>query len=401
MAKRMPLRRSTWVVCALVVACSDSEAPSDAAEQRGGASSGAQAASEADGDMAAANEGRPVDDSAAPNEAANANLPLNPGSPGEPSDANAPAPDEEVPADGVAEGTPVQERLPDLLSVRQEHAVVALGGEIYVIGGFTPNVTATVEAFDPEGGSWRSVADLPVALHHANAAAIDGRLYVAGFYLGGSFTNADGRVFEYDPGPGSWSERGVMPAGTERASACVAAFAGRIYLFGGARAGSVADASAYDVATNSWQELPPLPQAREHCVAGEIGGNIYIAAGRSNGIAGFDALTWVFDPVNATYARRAPIATPRGGAAGAIAGGRLYVFGGEGNAADPSGVFANVEAYDPVTDSWQALPPMLEPRHGLAAAALADRIYLPGGATTQGFGAAGDHTVLSFDASAP
>jgi N-acetylneuraminic acid mutarotase len=400
MARLMPLRSSTWVVCAVVVACSDSDTPSnapDAAEQSGGPNTGAQPANQAAGGMAAANEGRPVGDSAAQNEAANGNLPLNPASPGEPSEANTPAANEEVPD----EETVVQERLPDLPSVRQEHAVVALDGEIYVIGGFTPNVTASVEAFDPEVGSWRSVADFPVALHHANAAAIDGRLYVAGFYLGGSFTNADGRVFEYDPGPGSWSERGAMPAGTERASACVAAFAGQLYLFGGARAGSVADASVYDVATNSWQELPPLPQAREHCVAGEIDGNLYIAAGRSNGIAGFDALTWVFDPVSATYARRAPIATPRGGAAGAVAGGRLYVFGGEGNAADPSGVFANVEAYDPVSDSWQALPPMLEPRHGLAAATLGDRIYLPGGATSQGFGAAGDHTILRFDVSAP
>jgi N-acetylneuraminic acid mutarotase len=288
-----------------------------------------------------------------------------------------------------------------LLSVRQEHAVVALGGEIYVIGGFTPNVTATVEAFDPENGSWRRVADFPATLHHANAAAIDGKLYVAGFYLGASFTNADGRVFEYDPEQDAWSERGVMPAGTERASACVAAFDGKIYLFGGARAGSVADASVYDVATNSWQELPPLLQAREHCVAGEIDGNLYIAAGRSNGIGGFEPSTWAFDPISATYAPRAFITTPRGGAAGAVAGGRLYVFGGEGNNADPGGVFATVEAYDPVTDSWQALPAMLAPRHGLGAAALEDRIYLPGGAATQGFGAAGDHTVMRFDAPAP
>jgi N-acetylneuraminic acid mutarotase len=291
--------------------------------------------------------------------------------------------------------------LPALLSVRQEHAVVALGGEIYVIGGFTPNVTATVEAFAPESGSWRSVADFPVALHHANAAAVDGKLIVAGFYLGASFTGADGRVFELDPAVGSWSERGVMPAGTERASSCVAAFDGKVYLFGGARAGSVADASAYDVAANSWQELPPLPEAREHCVAGEIDGTLYIAAGRSNGIGGFEPRTWAFDPLSATYAPRDPITTPRGGAAGAVAGGRLYVFGGEGNNADPSGVFANVEAYDPVTDSWQALPAMLEPRHGLGAAALADDIYLPGGAATQGFGAASDHTVMRFDATAP
>ncbi|HTV22401.1 MAG TPA: kelch repeat-containing protein, partial [Polyangiaceae bacterium] len=61
-----------------------------------------------------------------------------------------------------------------------------------------------------------------------------------------------------------------------------------------------------------------------------------------------------------------------------------------------SGVFDDIEAYDAATDSWQALPPMLEPRHGLAAAALDGRIYLPGGASAQGFGAVGDSTVLAF-----
>ena len=44
-----------------------------------------------------------------------------------------------------------------------------------------------------------------------------------------------------------------------RASACVATLGSRIYLFGGARLGaSVTDASAYDVATDTWEELPPL-----------------------------------------------------------------------------------------------------------------------------------------------
>jgi hypothetical protein len=102
------------------------------------------------------------------------------------------------------------------------------------------------------------------------------------------------------------------------------------------------------------------------------------------------------DPVARTYTERAPIPTPRGGVAGAALDGKLHVIGGEGNDGDASGVFDEVEAYDPASDSWQALPPMLEPRHGLAAAELEGRIYLPGGASAQGFGAVGDHTVIVF-----
>lgn len=297
-------------------------------------------------------------------------------------------------------GEPVQAPLPALLTVRQEHAVVALGGEVYVIGGFTPMATATVEAFNPSSETWRSVAPFPVVLNHANAASVNGLIYVAGFYLGGSFSNADARVYAYDPALDAWSERSAMPAGTGRASGCVASFEGKVYVFGGARAATVSDASVYDVATDAWRVLPPLPEPREHCLAGEVGGTLYIASGRAGGITGFQPNTWAFNPRTDTYAARAPIPTPRGGAAGAVLGGRLHVFGGEGNPAGGLGVFTNVDAYEPATDTWQALPAMLTPRHGFGAAETGGRIYLPGGAVVQGFGAANDHTVVSFAAPA-
>lgn len=61
-----------------------------------------------------------------------------------------------------------------------------LNGEIYVLGGFdaTGWIVPTVEAYDPGGDQWRSVADLPEPLHHANAAVVGGKIYVAGFLTG-------------------------------------------------------------------------------------------------------------------------------------------------------------------------------------------------------------------------
>jgi N-acetylneuraminic acid mutarotase len=287
-----------------------------------------------------------------------------------------------------------EERLRTLPAARQEHAVVALGGEIYVIGGFAPGPTATVAAYNPATDQWRSVADLPEAMHHANGAAANGKLYVAGYYPGINFSTAEPRVLEFDPQQNAWRERAPMPAGTQRATACVAEIGGKIYLFGGARGGTVADASAYDPATDSWEELPSMPEPREHCVAGAISGKLYIASGRSNGIGGFQPKTHAYDPASRQYSEKAAIPTPRGGTAGAVLNGKLFVFGGEGNAADPTGVFAKIEAYDPASDSWTAFPDMLVPRHGFGAAVIGDRIYLPGGGIEQAFGAANDHTVF-------
>jgi N-acetylneuraminic acid mutarotase len=79
--------------------------------------------------------------------------------------------------------------------------------------------------------------------------------------------------------------------------------------------------------------------------------------------------------------------TARGGTAAGVVDGKIYVVGGEGNGAAASGVFPQVEEYDPATDTWTSRGEMLTPRHGMGAAGFDGGLYVPGGATTQGFGA--------------
>jgi N-acetylneuraminic acid mutarotase len=295
-------------------------------------------------------------------------------------------------------GTPTHEERMALRTVRQEHGAAALNGEVYVLGGFTPDVTSSVQAYDPEGNTWRDVADFPAQFHHPNVAVVEGLLYVVGFHVGMSLRDADGRVFAYDPAENEWLPRMSMPLGTERGSACVATLGTKIYLFGGASDVTLPDASAYDTMLDDWEQLPLMPELREHCQAAGIDGKVYIVSGRSGSIQGLEVESWVYDPDAQSYQERAAIPTPRGGAAGAVLGGRIFVFGGEGNADDPDGVFHEVEAYDPVSNTWESLPDMLIARHGYAAATVGDRIYLPGGATNQGFGATNNHTVFFFQA---
>jgi N-acetylneuraminic acid mutarotase len=97
------------------------------------------------------------------------------------------------------------------------------------------------------------------------------------------------------------------------------------------------------------------------------------------------------------WTEKTALSPPRGGLAGAVLKGRLVVFGGEGNEEREDGVFPDIDAYDPTTDSWEDLPPMLVPRHGYGAATLDDRIYLMGGASRQGGGAADDCSVFYFE----
>ncbi len=285
---------------------------------------------------------------------------------------------------------------PLLAGPRQETAVVAVAGEIYVIGGFDEagRVVTDVEAFEPGAGTWRARAPLPEALHHANAAVVGGKIYVVGALRTISFTAA-GVVSEYEPGANAGTSKQAMPAGSERGGSGVAAIGDKIYVAGGLRGGSaVADFSAYDATLNSWEALPALPSPRDHLVAAAVGGTFYALGGRTGSITAKLAAVDAYDPGARTWTSRAAMPTPRGGAAAAVAAGRVYVAGGEGNTAASNGVFAVVEAFDPAANAWTTMTPMLTPRHGTGAAELGGKIYVPGGANRQAFAAVATVEVL-------
>jgi N-acetylneuraminic acid mutarotase len=136
-----------------------------------------------------------------------------------------------------------------------------------------------------------------------------------------------------------------------------------------------------------------MPTPRDHLGAGVIKGRLYAVAGRNSTSFTLGNLE-EFDPLTRTWIARAPMPTPRSGVAAAVVNDRLLVFGGEGNARNPRGVFQQVEAFDPDANRWQSLPPMPTPRHGIGAAVLLSDIFIPGGASVEGFGATNVHEVL-------
>jgi N-acetylneuraminic acid mutarotase len=301
----------------------------------------------------------------------------------------------------VGAGTPTEDPLKALAKVRQEHSVAAAAGKIYVIGGYEPMgtgnnlvVTASVEAYDPKGDSWSGAADFPVPMNHGNVGTIDDVIYVAGFYING-MSEATTQVFAYDPAMDEWTEKAAMPAGTERAAGCAAVDGGKLYVTGGANMGmSVEDFARYDPDANEWETLPSLPDQREHCVSAAIGGKIYVTGGREDSITNVVQTSYVFDVAGGKWSEIAKLMPPRGGLAGAALGGRFFVFGGEGNPDTTTHVFPDIDAYTPGTNTWEKVGEMDIPRHGLGAAALGDKIYLPGGATMQGGAASNNVSVF-------
>ena len=269
---------------------------------------------------------------------------------------------------------------------RQEVGGAALGDRIYVVGGFSGQTpSAAVEAYDTITDRWSPVAPLPTPLHHVAVAAVGDTLYAFGG-LAPDFSGV-ASVFAYDPMTDAWTTRAPLP--TARGAAAAAVYARRVYVAGGLRDGvSVGDFAVYEADADAWTTLPPMPHARDHLGVAATSILVYAVGGRDG-----DRLLSIaeaFEPVSRQWFKEvAPLLTPRGGLAVAALDGRLFAFGGEGNAANPLGVFPDTEMFDPSLNSWFRQPDMPTPRHGIAAVPVGGRIYVIGGATQQGFGTTG------------
>jgi len=108
---------------------------------------------------------------------------------------------------------------------------------------------------------------------------------------------------------------------------------------------------------------------------------VYAIGGRLNGDYRQNlSVTEVYDPVADRWAGSADLPTARSGITASEVGGKVYVFGGEGE----EGTFRENEAYDPASGTWQTMAPMPTARHGLGSAVVQGRIHVIGGGLTPG-----------------
>ncbi len=288
----------------------------------------------------------------------------------------------DAPIDVAASGT--WTTLAPMPTPRQEVAVAALDGAVWVIGGFGPRAepVGTVEVYDPATNRWRARPPLPVALHHAAAAVVDHRLFVVGGYEGGRVRWTPSQtVFEWDGERSSWGTRAAMP--TARGALAVAVLDGRVHALGGSGDGLSAAHEIYDPASNRWRGATPMPTARDHLAAVAFQGRIWALGGRTSFLGTqFDAVE-VYDPATDIWRPAPVLPTARGGLAAAALADRILVFGGEA----PLRIFNAVEMYEIAGQRWVSKAPMPTPRHGIGAAVVGGRVYIAGGGTEPGYAA--------------
>ena len=282
------------------------------------------------------------------------------------------------------------------LGPRQEHGVAGFDDNIFVVGGVRYNNDNTVETvnlveyYATKKQKWHVAAPLPQAVNHANASAIDGKVYVLGSLSAGVNWTALSDTYVYTSGNDSWTALAPMPQGTARGASAIGVYKDTVYLAGGQLYLEIVPpyqqpgldlVSSYNTTSNTWNTaLPNLPQVRQHVSGAIVGSTFYVIGGREFDIHSFHNTTFALDLNNPTEWREmAQMPTARGSLACAALGTVIYCFGGEGDTSDEYEIFGQVEAYDTLTDTWSSLPPMEVPRHGAGAVALGGQIWIPGG----------------------
>jgi N-acetylneuraminic acid mutarotase len=280
------------------------------------------------------------------------------------------------------------ERAP-LLLPRSETSTALVGTRLFVLGGY-PGARITsdaVQVYDSATDSWSLGPTLPRPLHHTMTAVVDGRLFIIGGEAGnptGSESVFQDRMYMLDETADTWVERAAMP--TARSGGGSAVIDGKIYVAGG-RPPRGSGLAVYDPALDQWTVLPNIPTQRNHLAVGAVNGRLYVAGGRFGGGGGSEMtdIMEIYDTRQNTWSSGTPMLSPRAGTAAVVADGCLYVIGGEGNDADPRGIFEQNEVFDPATNSWHSLAPLPTPVHGLTYGAYLDGlIYIAGGASRRG-----------------
>jgi N-acetylneuraminic acid mutarotase len=165
-----------------------------------------------------------------------------------------------------------------------------------------------------------------------------------------------------------WAKLAPMPLARQEISS--AALDGRIFVIAGFNSdgGSTSDVQVFDL-ENGWSLGKPLPVANNHNGAAVAGGRLYSFGGVSN-------RAFVYNSAADSWTEVAPMRFEHGNtAAVGVIDNRIYVAGGTG-----SGMIGNeLEVYDPVANTWTVLASMAVPRNHCAGGAINGRFYVAGG----------------------
>ena len=155
----------------------------------------------------------------------------------------------------------------------------------------------------------------------------------------------------------------------------VVALNGKIHAIGGRdlERKTVATHEIYDPATNTWSMAAPLPRARDHLGIAIAAGRIHVFGGRTNATVDNTARHDVYESCHEQLEHRRAVHHTTQRRRHLFARRPHRVRGWRMQGRRRSVTFTEVEAYDPRTNRWIALPALQPGRHAAAAVAVENK----------------------------
>lgn len=167
----------------------------------------------------------------------------------------------------------------NLLTPRQNFALIAYGGQLYALGGQNNQTTLTAaETYLPQQDEWQSIAALPIPVSHTQAAVLNGSIYLPGGLLPSAQPTTTLQV--YTPAENAWHTAQPLPQAIS--GYALTAFEGKLYLFGGTDGQKTLNLALRYTPEDGWQPLPNMPTARAGAYAVNVSNRIYIIGGQTN-----------------------------------------------------------------------------------------------------------------------
>jgi hypothetical protein len=269
-------------------------------------------------------------------------------------------------------------------------------GKLYEFSGYytlnSKGILATPEcdAYDPVTNTWQRIADIPQPISHCGQVADEDNpndpvFWLAGGFLGDHPGPSTTEVWKYDINNNTWTSGPPLP--DQRGAGALVKLGRELHYFGGTiRQNGVYLAdygthwafnldtdTAWRTTTTDGQILAPMPNPRNHIGGTVLNGKIYAVGGQYLGDQNTpQAEVDVYDPATNSWSQTAPM--PR-----AISHVTANVFVRNSLMVVTSGRMANdvlipnVIQYDPTTNTWSELPPLPGPRQSPVSGLIGDQ----------------------------
>lgn len=230
--------------------------------------------------------------------------------------------------------------------------------EVWVVGGSNPSkgeeVGSLLEIYSANWDEWKVGSSLLTSRIEHGGSPINGTLYVGGGLIS---CNSDtlcttNTVEVYSTITSSWTSGPSLNIPRSGHFFASDDTLGLIYAIGGIDSNSnyLSSVEVLDIKTNQWTTIPSMP-------------------------------------------------TPRTGLSAAIVDSKLYVVGGcgENYPLSECKALSTVEVYDPQTNNWSTLTPLLTPRHSFSLGIYGTQLIAAGGSSSTGLSQNGNDIVKSID----